>query len=424
MGAGGTSDVRDLVRLGDRVVHRTLAEADPEEWQRLLIRASAMEKAECLCKGGSAPLRMSVAKAGKGLTLKRLPYSGHLHHSRCDSHGLDLRSFQQSVRLPAVQISGGDGLDIKLGVPLATRQTFDGGTAQQELGERAALGVSRSEMSLLGFLHLVWELAGLNRWGAGEPADSRRLGRVYQAIDAVICELSFSGREASSIAYVPTADLRAESQVLKQKELTAQYVALQNKTAEDQKPIMLLMGEAMRVFASKHGYGLSIKGLPLPVWIAPERYRMLSRSWPAAMKSIAAIDGAVTGRSLRAMVVAGVQLSAQGNLNLVYGALMTTTHEFIPVDSGYEAAVASALVAAQRGFQKPLRYTTEEVTHPDFILQDTQPEVVMEVYGMSTPDYLARKAEKTAYYTAEHRRVWEWDAASGATMPAFPPPLK
>ena len=53
------------------------------------------------------------------------------------------------------------------------------------------------------------------------------------------------------------------------------------------------------------------------------------------------------------------------------------------------------------------------MVHPDFVLLDTPEPVVIEVYGMNTPEYLARKKEKKAIYNGEEYpyECWDWDAA-------------
>lgn len=98
-----------------------------------------------------------------------------------------------------------------------------------------------------------------------------------------------------------------------------------------------------------------------------------------------------------------------------------------PVDSRrfgrYEAAVAAALVAAERRFEKPLRFDagTEQV-FPDFWLRDRSEIVPMEVWGLTDPDYAARKAQKIAHYDEKYGpgKWWQWDAAAGAPIPPFP----
>lgn len=422
--SGDQNGPRDLVRIAGRVVHRSLADADPGEWQRLLAKAVLDEpQGQCLCRGGAQPLPMSIAKAGNVFAFKRMPYSGPQHHRRCDSHGLDLRAFRQANRLPAIRATSGDGLDVKLGVPLSSRvatgagDPSDGGVDVQHAG----LGTSRDEISLLGFMHLVWELAGLNRWSPIPSAapEKRKLGQVYRAVEEVLSEISVGGRPGSSLVYVPTSDLRPEAQVAKREALGERYRSLQGKAAAGEKPIVILMAEALRLFKSKHGYGLSLKGMPDPVWLSADRCTRLTRSWPGAARSLEMGDGKPAQQDSRVLVIAGIQLSHSGGLNWMYGSLMPTTSDFIPVDSGYERTVADALVRQGRSFTKPLRYTASEDTHPDFVLTDVQPKIVMEVYGMTTPEYLARKAEKVAIYRRNGTSTWSWDAGKGEPMPPF-----
>lgn len=424
--AGGQTKARDLVRIAGRVVHRSLADSDPGEWQRLLSKAVNDEpQGVCLCRGGAQPLPMSVAKAGKVFAFKRMPYSGPSHHPGCDSHGLDLRAFRQSNRLPAIRATAGDGLDVKLDVPLSSRAA--NGSAEPRQRSAAAphtgLGTSRDEISLLGFMHLVWELAGLNRWAPATSAapGKRKLGQVYRAVEEVLSEISVVGRQANALVYVPTSDLRPEAQLAKRDALNERYMSLQANADSGERPIMIVLAEALRLFQSKHGYGLSMKGMPDPVWLKPEGCERLKRSWPGAARSLEMGDGKPAQQSHRVFVMAGVQLSQAGSLNWTYGVLMPTSDDFIPVDSRYERDVADLLVLQRRSFTKPLRYTAAEDTHPDFLLTDHRPEVVMEVYGMATPEYLARKAEKAEIYRRNQTMTWAWEAHKGDPMPAFPP---
>lgn len=101
-------------------------------------------------------------------------------------------------------------------------------------------------------------------------------------------------------------------------------------------------------------------------------------------------------------------------------ALMVTTAQWIPVDSGYEAAVVGSLVAEGRRFEKPMRFDAEEDrTFPDFWLKDSGDPLPMEVWGMNEPEYLARKAQKVAYYDERYGggTWWQWDAAAGGPIP-------
>ncbi|RDU98917.1 DUF1173 family protein [Trinickia dinghuensis] len=93
---------------------------------------------------------------------------------------------------------------------------------------------------------------------------------------------------------------------------------------------------------------------------------------------------------------------------------MPVVHSQIPYDSGYERDLALHLISEERAFRKPLRYDAKEYmqVHPDFVLLDTTEPVVVEVYGMNTKEYLARKKEKQEIYSKGEYPfdLWEWNA--------------
>lgn len=99
--------------------------------------------------------------------------------------------------------------------------------------------------------------------------------------------------------------------------------------------------------------------------------------------------------------------------------LVALTREFIPVESVFELDVARALATQQRRFSKP--HSPRNGVHPDFLLEDCGPDaVVLEVYGLDTPDYLQSKDRKRALYQDRGIVCWEWNALGGP-MPALPP---
>lgn len=80
---------------------------------------------------------------------------------------------------------------------------------------------------------------------------------------------------------------------------------------------------------------------------------------------------------------------------------MLVSDNWIPLDSSYEAIVSRKLDAEHRHYVKPMRYdASASDVFPDFYLLDTRSDkpFPMEVFGMSTPAYLARKELKKAYY--------------------------
>ena len=93
--------------------------------------------------------------------------------------------------------------------------------------------------------------------------------------------------------------------------------------------------------------------------------------------------------------------------------------------SGIQAsarAEAEKLVAEGRRFEKPLRFDADDVTFPDFWLKDVGAPIPMEVWGMTSTDYQARKAEKSTYYDETYGKDgwWGWNGAAGDDLPEFP----
>ncbi|MBS3912778.1 MAG: DUF1173 family protein [Hydrogenophaga sp.] len=416
---------RDLVRIAGVVLHRTVREDDPDRWQRLLGRAvRSGVRPECLCQGQARALPMVVAEMGRVLFLKRMPNSGQDHHPTCESHGgNERRGPKLGDRRNALQKLGSGLLDVHLDVPLSTVVGAGGGDGKAEGRPLPQSGVpGRGELSLLGLLHLVWERAGLNAWGADAGQVQRRLSSVYNKLAQEVQELAIAGKPASERWFVPDAHLDATAMTRKREAMDMMYMHLQSQEHHGRRPVLMVSGEVRNIFQSAYGYGLRLKGLPddRPIWLTTSSMDRLQRSWPSVTQWIGG-KAEESAPAAKAFLMAGVQASREGNFNWVYGAWMDLSDDYIPVDSRYERTVAEALVRQVRSFYKPLRYDHSAQTHPDFVLTDATPGgVVMEVYGMQTPEYLARKREKTRIYREEGRMTWEWNASQGVPMPAFP----
>jgi hypothetical protein len=124
----------------------------------------------------------------------------------------------------------------------------------------------------------------------------------------------------------------------------------------------------------------------------------------------------------RVIALCLVELTVNGNLSVTDAALMATSNHFIPVDSSYEAFLADMLVEKKRSFIKPLSVRSGENTLPDFILTDCKPEYVLEVFGLNTVDYIARKIAKKEIYKSQGKPVWCWEPEVCKKPPALPRP--
>ncbi|WP_411547875.1 DUF1173 family protein (plasmid) [Klebsiella pneumoniae] len=99
-------------------------------------------------------------------------------------------------------------------------------------------------------------------------------------------------------------------------------------------------------------------------------------------------------------------------------ALMNVDDNWIPADSSYELTMLNYLHKHERSFIKPLRYdASNNDVFPDFCLTDIGSTELfpIEVFGMDTASYLARKVIKESYYNERYGKDgWaSWEAPAG-----------
>jgi hypothetical protein len=101
------------------------------------------------------------------------------------------------------------------------------------------------------------------------------------------------------------------------------------------------------------------------------------------------------------------------------------SRSLIPLESHYELEMERYLVAQNRTFVKPMHGEEKEVgsgRRPDFLLLDTKPRTAIEVWGMTTPDYLAAKGSRLSWYRENSVPLVSWNAADGDALPTLPAP--
>lgn len=418
------------VRFGELEVSRTLADTDSAMWQQHLQRSYVSKAAPplCLCQPQD-PVAMYIARLGDTYVLKRRPKTGHLHHSECDSHGGISKAANDLYTEEAIVERADGKVNHSLSVPMSTIEHMGDGALDEAAAPPRPHNPSpkRPSMTLRGFLNLLWEEAGLASWAPGMRG-KRTLTRVYWRLNNELADRLVAGDDAMLRVYIPSGYLDEETEKRTRTELLQRFEELDRLHGSNHKPILIIIGELRTIKSTARNVALRLKGMPdsLPIWTPPLSIERLRTQWPASMERFDRSKNAPTApaspdaRPNRMFVIAGVQMSQQGNLNWRYGAAMETTEDFIPIDSQYEARIANALVQQHRRFEKPLRYDGVAATFPDFVLTDMPQELPMEIYGFSGPEYEARKAEKIALYAKEGKPFWHWDVAQSKAPPPFP----
>ena len=175
----------------------------------------------------------------------------------------------------------------------------------------------------------------------------------------------------------------------------------------------LVLGELKDLTASPHGHKLALRHFPRPLFLTTEQHTHLTGRFPAAFSER-------RGAAARRIVLALVEGTPHGYLRLVDATvLLVDGAGYVPAESSQELDMIAALAAAGRAFFKPLSYGGSGL-HPDFVLTDSSPHTVVEVWGVTgREDYEARRARKQQTYRDAGTPLLGWDVRD--PLPTIPP---
>jgi len=389
-----------------------------ENWKRVLLMAHGKSVVRCCCAGTGEKLLSIHSRSGADrLHLARFPDTGPEHADDCVFYSADPNmSGLAGYRLGVIQELDDGNVKVKLKVGLQQKPTAapddaaSAANAKKPATPLRQARTSQASMTLLGLLHYLWTQAGFNTWKPGMQG-KRTLGVLHHYL-LNAAAATYAGR------------VRLSSNLLIATQTPGRQAGLNQAKA------MEAMSRRQRLIViaplARHSEDADKSRMPIAGFhgiphlnTSPEVWDVLQHRFPSEM------NGWMSGTPVIAIMQTDAPTPAGGAMRakVIDAALMLTTPQWIPVDSGYEAAVAASLVNDGRAFEKPLCFDSNDRTFPDFWLRDLgDVPVPMEVWGMSSPDYLVRKAEKTAYYDEKYGPTgwWQWDAASGSPMPSFP----
>jgi len=388
-------------------------------WKRVLLLSHGKAEVRCCCLGpGDKRLSIHSRSNSDTFHLARFPETGPEHSEDCIYYGVDPNmSGLGAYRRGVVQELDDGNVKIKLKVGLQQRaaiapQEEQTGTSSEAKKPAGRGRPGQASMTLLGLLHYLWTEAGFHTWSPSMQG-KRNLGVLHYHL-LQVASSTYAGKvrlSSNLLIGTPTAAGR-------QAELNkAKAVEAMNR----RRRLVIVAPLAQYQAGMEEGSRLPISGYHgIPhLQVTREIWDVLQRRFVSELNSWMAGDQVV------AIVQTDVPTPATGSMQarVVDAALMVTTPQWIPVDSGYEAAVVAALVAENRRFEKPLRFDAgEDRVFPDFWLRDRAEDLPMEVWGMTDPEYVARKEKKISYYDQTYGagNWWQWDAAAGGPMPPFP----
>lgn len=377
------------------------------DWISALTRAHRVTHFVCLCTQ-TGEGRLSV-QLRNNYHLHRYPGSGPNHRRNCRFYSPNATSSGlQGYSHKAVKELEDGGLNVRLDLPL--RQPRQANTEAKPASPRVAgPGEKRDTMSLLGLLHLLWTESGLIKW---YPAMDGKRGEwlVARLMAEQAQRISTARMTLNDVLLVPAADDSKE----KEKNLLVVAAARQHKRN------VVAIAPLARYNSDRDAV---LERLPLrsaagmpAMYLADMARTALTTSFEAELNAWQA--GAQIYAILHLSVRAGTKPYA--DVNKV--ALMRVSERLIPLDSGHEATVEKLLYDNKRSFYKPLCFDAAvDAVFPDFWLLDMASDYPMEVFGMNTPEYLARKAVKVNHYNAHYTSGWwQWDVCATALIPPLP----
>ncbi|AEA28880.1 protein of unknown function DUF1173 (plasmid) [Pseudonocardia dioxanivorans CB1190] len=403
------------VRLAGREVALAALRRTPGAYRTLVEQAKVTDGCGwCLCV---APAPRLVIRHRSGVYyLACWPGGGGEHAERCEFHNDGTAwSGRGHYHDGALDEAADGSATVALSVPLRVRTA----AADTPTGAPAPTGpgAARSRMSLLGVLHYLWDRGGLSTWD-GTAREDRRPGWAgcSPRVQAATAGVSAAGVELAESCYViPPFDPAAPDRH------QAAFDRFTARLGERDGMVRrgLMLGAVRSWTPTRYGQRCELRHHRTPLYFSTALHARIQRAAPAAMAQ-------PLPAGAEQIVLALVTRSERGNLSAVAAAVMLTNTGFIPADSSHEVVMADALTGAGRSFTKPLRYDADTaVVLPDFVLTDTDPPTVVEVWGMlGREEYAARQQTKIAHYRSEGVPLLDWDTRGplpDVTRPAAEP---
>lgn len=363
----------------------------------------------CLCQHTRPP--MHVSRRGGNYFPVKEKETGELHYKLCRHHSLTApEAAAMSYTLEALSSSVDEELVVTLAKPLKKGTKSVAATLGQYAFKQGPARQVTNRMTELGLLHLLWERARLHEYRPSaivtslwpkirraaygiRPAGLR--GLEFGLADLLLLPLHAENPEQKTWNFAKFKDAQKKNRFL----LFSARLA--------QAEIGALLAAEVADFSLKTHFGFNIS-----------LYKDGAKPVLDALKDSFSDELNYSQGNGDDLIVLGI---AQPNATKNYATIsslvvMPVVKGHLPYDSKYEKDFALELIHRARWFKKPLRYEAarDMHVHPDFVLLDTPTPVVVEVYGMATPDYLERKAEKRLIYSSEDYPFdcWEWDAAA------------
>lgn len=408
-----SSPVKYPIRINGRVFSPSEQTEGNAAWATALAFGHGKEVTVCECeRGARVPLsvkhyRASASRSHYGLA--RWPGTGLDHALNCIYFSDETEDSKAGASNPAFHEIEGGMLRVHLARPLGlpgAAKVKD----QAKPAENTDARSSRQRASDISLLYKLWRYANLNMY-KGRPVDWFK-GSLRLLHTAKTFVIDRAGNDLSQRLLIGA--------VASNKTGCGHNEQVMARNSKD-KGRLFVIGRLKAPTAAQRERGKFL--LPL----------MEFHGLPKILITTAMYDGFVGPRDhfknlLRdghgyVVVICCIEPSGDEWWKCIDIAGTAVSPDLIPLESSYEGQMERHLVAAGRTFVKPMHAddTAEgEDQRPDFILLDTRPRILIEVWGMQTEQYLSQKAQRLTRYTEKGYTVLSWSADRGEPLPQLP----
>lgn len=386
-----------------------------QKWQSVLSTHHKTKPIiQCLCSGrGDKHLTIKSYTRSDRYGLSKFPFSGAQHEPSCKYYAPDpdksgLYGYTDGVLKELDQ----GNIGIKLAIGLTEKEPANLPVVNVDVLEKSKPGKNQTAISLLGLLHWLWEDASVNYWHKNFTG-KRSWNKVSRMLSDSGEKLRAGRKKVSDHMVVANASNKQQ---------------LENSMKNNRRLIIVApisSRQDYKIDCEQYG-GLPYLNIKSDVWNArikkyPQEAKWLEKSIEGRLGHVVLIALTAPAKEVKSNSDKG---DKRFKVNVIDFALMRVTGQWIPVASSYEYKLADMLVKNNRCFTKPLRYDADEsVFFPDFWLKDIgSKDYPLEVFGMNTTTYLAKKEKKTTWYNNNYgnKGWWSWDATKNEAIPQLP----
>lgn len=398
------------VRVGDRT-YQYHAGLESIDFQHALSLEHRKGTTFCLCNRDT-PVRLSVRRYERDANevfygLAKWPDTGLEHGVECIFFGEDASSGGAHETKPAFE----DLPDGQQRVYLATSLALNLGLSVETPttpGGKSGSGTSRQRATEITLLLNLWRRARLNVY----KGKSRHWFNACFMLLAAAKKTVLNKNGGSLSEYLLLGAGREDRLVKDHNETLL-------RRAREQPSRLFVIGRMRAKSSDKSQFMLSFKDFnSLP------RISVSSRVYEDFVGKRAHVKCALENDQ-NVVVLACIEPSGTEWWKVVHLTGIATSKNFIPVESSYEMTFDDYLASNSRTYLKPLAVDEGEESlsmRPDFILLDTIPRAYCEVWGMSTPEYLASKVLKEKKYRERGLPLVSWSPMTDLTLPSLPSP--